>query len=132
MQTLLTLAIGAVFGAACSYYAKQRGRDATTWFFIGLFFGLIALILLFILPNKKAAEEAPAPIVEILTPKINTPTLFWYYLDAGNNQFGPMSFDALQAAAKDNKVTDQTYVWNEKMDNWKIFGEIPKIEEASP
>lgn len=135
MQTLLTLLLGAVFGALCSYYAKQKGRDGFAWFFIGLFLGLIGLLLLFILPAKKnlvvqEAKEESLPIeiepyeIKPVTPK--KPTLFWYYLDVENKQFGPMSEEALFLAWKEGKINDKTYVWNEEMENWKFYDEIFK------
>lgn len=141
MQTLFTFLIAALFGGICAFYAKQRGRDPLNWFFIGIFLGVIGLILLFILPVKKAPELAPqvdtlpVPTEEPVFPQndflsSSKPPLFWYYLDPENKQFGPMSFEGLQTAWKDGKVIDQTYIWNEEMSNWKHFGEVFKNEET--
>ena len=139
MQTLFTFIIASLFGAICAYYGKQRGRDPLNWFFIGLFLGVIGLILLFILPAKKApvlAEEiqktAPIqePIEEKEIPSSHKPPLFWYYLDAENKQFGPMSFEGLQTAFKEDKINDATYIWNQEMTNWQRFGDVFKNDET--
>ena len=39
------------FGIFCAYIASQKNRDPITWFFIGLFFTLIALIAIGVLPS---------------------------------------------------------------------------------
>jgi hypothetical protein len=43
----------------CSLVANSRGRSALGWFFIGFFFGIFALIVLFVIPDLKelAARE---------------------------------------------------------------------------
>ena len=115
-----------------AHYAKQRGRNPYIWFFIGFVFSLPGLLVLFILPRKKpkkeevmvkeAEEAAPAPKNILIPPEGSHP--FWYYLDQGNQQCGPMSFNALEKAWNEGKVTLNTYVWNEAMENWKLFGEI--------
>ncbi|HSW86597.1 MAG TPA: DUF4339 domain-containing protein [Rhabdochlamydiaceae bacterium] len=62
-------------------------------------------------------EETPSP------PKSNK---FWYYLDQANQEFGPMSYDALQEAWIAGKISLNSYVWNEDLENWIRFEEIEK------
>jgi len=136
MQTLLTLAIGALFGALTAHYAKQRGKDPYLWFFIGLFLGLIGFIFLFLFPAKQRDKQEETNAQPKIEPNVLPPAKpvqrasFWYFLDKENNQFGPMSFEGLQMAWKEGKVTLQTYIWNDEMENWKLYGEVFADEKA--
>lgn len=131
-MTAWTLFFWLLLGGLCAHYAQKRGRHPFTWFFIGLFLGALGFILLFILPNKKAVPkpviENPVVLTEISPSPISVPTSqmekFWYYLDQKNQQYGPMSFNALRTALEDGKITINTYVWNEEMENWKPWGEV--------
>lgn len=62
------------------------------------------------------------PLVTILGPKDK----FWYYLDIGHQQQGPMSHDALISAWKKGVVNLNTFVWNEELTEWKPFQEFVK------
>jgi hypothetical protein len=130
MQTFLSIVLGVILGWGCSYYAKRRGRNPTPWFFAGLFFGIFALLILFILPVRKAGEKTvaqapsapkPAPLTTIFPLHAGK---LWYFLDEQKAQFGPMSFDALSKARHEGKVQEQTYVWNETMENWQRFQDV--------
>lgn len=128
MQTFLSIVLGLVLGWGCGHYAKRRGRNPKTWFIAGLFFGVFALITLFILPIRKIkalSPPKPAPL-KAISP-LHTEKL-WYFLDEQKTQFGPMSLDALSRACHEGKVQGQTFVWNEAMENWQRFQEV--IEPA--
>jgi len=47
----------------------------------------------------------------------------FYYTD-GTNQFGPFNIDEL----KDKKITKETSVWYEGIENWIKAGEIPELQ----
>ena|ERR1700722_2363532 len=132
MQTLVTITLWLLMGAIASHYAKDRGRNPKAWFAIGLLLGIIGIALLFILPRltpKTASTQASMP--EQRTPvelEKKVSNRFWYYLDPDNKQFGPMSFNGLESALKEGKISLQTYVWNEDLINWKKLGEF----ELSP
>lgn len=126
MQNLIMIFFWILLGLACSHFANKRGRNPYTWFFIGMFLGVFGLLLLFVLPIKKddvevIVEPIPPPPPEEKEPIIQR---FWYYLDNENKQFGPMSFEALKTASTEGKVTPNTYVWNEDLENWKLYGEL--------
>ncbi len=139
MQQIIMIIICTIIGAICYRYSKQRGRNPYTWFAIGLLFGILGLIALFVMPplnrphNTKNGKD---PFIEPTTPTVinhHLETLdpshsskLWYYLDQENQQFGPMSIDALTKAWRDGKVHGATYVWNELMENWKRFEEVLK------
>lgn len=138
MQQIIMMIICTIIGAICYRYSKQRGRNPYTWFTIGLFFGLFGLIALFVMPplnRPRGGKKGKDPDLERVPTLINhhletlDPThssKLWYYLDQENQQFGPMSIDALTKAWRDGKVHATTYVWNELMENWKRFEEVLK------
>jgi len=150
-MNILVWASWLLMGGICAYQAKQRGRNALAWFGIGLLFGILGLILLFLLkplraahggrpkiviskiessvPFGKEAEPATgeAPLQPVISPELQHLTKehkIWYYLDAENMRFGPMSFYALHGAWQEGKVTRTTYVWNEDFEGWKLFGDL--------
>lgn len=50
------LVFALVMAAICAAVANSRGRSALGWFFIGFFFGIFALIVLFVIPDLKELE----------------------------------------------------------------------------
>ena len=136
MQTFLTVTMWIILGLMCAYYAKKQGRNPLLWFSIGLFLGVFGLILLLLLPflqklqKKSAAKKQPqivelvdivpvSPLSRILDP-LFTNTL-WYYMDQTSTQKGPMSFAALENDWKEGKLLTTSYIWNEKLTDWKQF-----------
>ncbi len=138
MQQMIMILICTIIGALCYHYSKKRGRNPYTWCAIGLLFGIFGLIALFVMrplnrprgaENRKDLDLEVPPIIinnhlETLDPSHSNK--LWYYLDQENQQFGPMSIDALTNAWRDGKVHAATYVWNEVMENWKRFEEVLK------
>ena len=55
--TILVLWIVSAF--FCRYIAKNNNRDPLIWFILGLFFSLIALIIISILPKIEAPPQKP-------------------------------------------------------------------------
>ncbi len=49
----------------------------------------------------------------------------WHYLDEEHKTIGPLYFSEILQAWIDGKISIKSYVWQEKMDEWK------KIEEIS-
>lgn len=139
MKQLIPILICAVIGLICFVWAPKRGRSPYNWFFIGLFFGILGLLALFLLPplkrrriptpQMKAADALAIPSINPLRLETIDPShesKMWYYLDQENQQFGPMSIDGLSRAWHEGKVTQATYVWNEVMENWKRLEEVIK------
>ena len=52
----LFLAYGLIFGFFCAYLAGEKGRDGGSWFFLGLFFGILALLVLIGLPSDQRSS----------------------------------------------------------------------------
>jgi hypothetical protein len=129
MDKLFIIFFWFLIGGICFRFAKQRGRNPHAWFAIGLFLGVLGVILLFLLPPYKAKvveEPKPAPV-----PPPSHLLQHWYYLDASNRQYGPMSFEALSSSFKEGKVIAQTYVWNETFEEWKRYGEVIPPQETT-
>lgn len=121
-----------VFGAVSAYIAYLKGKSPFIWFILGTLFGVFGILFLFLSPKPKAKKQNPKTEDKTTTIDI-TPTVssadkekFWYYLDPSNEQYGPMSFDALVREWKNSKISEKTYVWNENLDNWKPFSEFLK------
>ncbi|MBI2742558.1 MAG: DUF4339 domain-containing protein [Chlamydiales bacterium] len=127
MQLFITVVLWVVLGSITAHYAKERGRDPRSWFFIGLLLGVLGLIALFVMPRlKPKAGSPPQPVQPVAVLPIPEPVShkFWYYLDPDNIQLGPMSFQGLESAWREGKVSLETYVWNEDLVEWKKFREF--------
>ncbi len=48
---------GAIIGAFCAYLASQKGRGGGAWFFLGLFFSILALLVLIGLPSEQRTSD---------------------------------------------------------------------------
>lgn len=60
---LVYLGSGVVIGAFCAYLADQKGHSAGAWFFLGLLFSFLALLVLIGLPSEQrpSREQGGAP-----------------------------------------------------------------------
>lgn len=112
------------FGALSAYFAKKRGKDPFLWFFLGALFGIFGLLFLIFDPKAKRQKKGPGAqeantidITPSFDPRHNEK--FWYYLDAQNKRFGPMSFDAIHRLYKEATLSPQSFVWNESLESWK-------------
>jgi hypothetical protein len=133
MQIFLSILLSLTLSCGCSHLAKQRGRNPLNWFIAGLVFGIFALIVLFFLPIQRRREEASHsqtippqknPKLAVLTPSYEEK--LWYFLDEQKSQIGPMSFNALSKAWAEGKIGENTYVWNELMENWQQLQDVIK------
>jgi len=57
MNTGVLLIIGLIVGAICAAIASSKGRSGVGWFFAGFFFGLIAIIIVAVIPNLREEER---------------------------------------------------------------------------
>lgn len=148
LENILTISMWVLFGCSCAYFAKKQKRNRYVWFFVGLLLGIFGLLLLLMLPMlerffKKEEKKQPStvvidmPIEEKKGPSLSTDPAFadilWYYLDENKAQVGPMSLQALERNWAEGKLQAATYVWNEKLSDWKTIGELFSIEKnATP
>jgi hypothetical protein len=129
MHLFFSLLFCLMIAIATSQCAIQRGRNPRVWFISALFFGVFALIALFLIPRAKRRAIAPPaqampPTLTALTP--SQADKLWYYLDEDKKQLGPMSFIALGKNFHEGKLQDHTYVWNEEMEQWMRFNDVIK------
>lgn len=136
MYFFFCLLMWTLIGYFCARIAHNRGRNSNLWFFLGAVLGIIAVILLFILPTKAAT----APSIQITQKNESSPPSYtpsedvandppkplWYYLDAEEKQYGPMSLLALKEAWDANEITPNTYLWNETMSDWQTLESLPE------
>lgn len=123
--------VSLIVGTISAYLAWKRGKNPLLWFGLGALLGIFGL--LFLIYSKPAKKQQPPkqkkdPNTIDITPQF-TPehkNKLWYYLGPGNQQEGPMSFDALSRAWRDGKINPKTYLWNEALDNWKPLSDFLK------
>ncbi len=132
-------------GAICCFVSKKRGRRPLLWFFLGFSFGILMILLLYILPNKNRLTQKPAfvesrsnPIsyapesmVETTTihlPQIEVGAHPWYYLDVEDQQLGPVDFSVLKQEWKNEKITAQSFIWTQGMNDWQRITDFSDIE----
>lgn len=60
MGGLIFLAIWLGSAIACAIIAENKGRSTVGWFFLGFFFGVIALIVIATAPNSKLLDATQA------------------------------------------------------------------------
>lgn len=53
-------AVFMLFGAFCALWAQDTGRNAWGWFFLGLFFSVITVLVLLYKNSRDRARGAPA------------------------------------------------------------------------
>jgi hypothetical protein len=134
MHYFYTFLIAILNAFICAHYAKKRGRNAFYWFVGGAFFGLFAVVALFLLPSRKAdnrtaiPKKNPMPLLHTVFPEHNNK--LWYYLDQEKKQCGPMSFDALGRAWNEKRLDMRTLVWNDSLEHWKCFDEVIRVHEV--
>ena len=54
---LVALAYWGSFGAFCGWLAEEKGKDRLTWFWLGMAFGLIALLAIAGAPKVESPDE---------------------------------------------------------------------------
>ena len=56
---ILFLVYALIFGSICAYLAGEKGRSGGSWFFLGLVFGILALLVLIALPSEQRSSNEP-------------------------------------------------------------------------
>ncbi len=132
------------FGFVCSKIAKYKGRNPTTWFYLGFFLGLLGVIIIALLPSRhfQNLSYGQAPVIGPMADPNQDPLPIgpdpiyeeirkknWYYLDQHQTQFGPMSFEAFKIAYIEGRLHLGNYVWNEDMADWKKLQDLTEYHK---
>lgn len=133
MTPYLSLMLGVVAGLIGAYYARERGRRPEVWFFVGLLFGLLGLLVLFLLPRfdeeggqqEQLAGVEQTPVSEVPDPRFQD----WFFLDDRRCQQGPVPFRQLIGAWRDRVIHQESYVWTEGMPTWEPIRQLPLLLE---
>lgn len=107
------------WGLLSSFLAGRQKRNAYLWFLIGSLFGAIGMGFLFF-SRKKTAPAPPKPALST-EPE---PLIYWYYL-IGASRNGPMTTAALKKLFTEDKISEETYLWNENMNDWAKLKDLP-------
>lgn len=130
MNEFLIVLFAVFWGWICSYFAGQRGRNPYGWFFLGFLFGPFPLVALFLLPTLQEQALPPSEIPEVHVSHHSPFNQFdWYYLDENRQPIGPITFVELQELGEQNQINDQSYVWNDTMENWKRVGDVNELTD---
>lgn len=122
LQIVVNFFIALLVGSLTAYMSKGRGRNPVPWFFIGMFFGILGFLALFLFPIVK--DEPARSIARTLEPQLPEK---WFYLDEKHVQFGPVGLSELALLYKETKIEPSTYVWSEGMEEWKKLGELSQL-----
>lgn len=112
--------------------AKRRNLNPIFWFAICSMLGHIALLGFIFLPfflkksKKKEAARAPQFVISFDYPLES----HWYHLDEKDHQNGPFSFLKLQQMMHEGKITEETYIWNDRFTEWKLWKSVFPLKQG--
>lgn len=131
MSLFLSFIFLTLIGAGTAYMALKRGRDPYAWFAIGLFLGLLGLLILVLLPPLDAEKDKEGLLKndDVVIASENQVVIVneWFCLDNKKKQLGPLSFDELKQQWKDGNINDKSFVWCDGMATWKKIEEVPLL-----
>jgi MFS family permease len=134
MQLINIVLFWLFFGFFASHFAKKRGRHPLGWFCVGLFLGVIGVLLLLLLPKvEKKSRPTPKPL-RAFSKRSESWLKMWYFLDPTHAQQGPFEFPDMIKKWKENGIDETSFVWGEGMKEWKRLSDMPdlmkEIEQA--
>ncbi len=124
--TTVLIASG-VMGLLSGYLAYRRERNPYLWFLIGFGLTMAGIVPIFFAPllkkrkNRVATQLQPQPYLK--GPK----NKFWYFVDKSRTQQGPLSYDAIFRAWKEQTISLETLVWHEDLNDWKPLQKLIEI-----
>jgi hypothetical protein len=127
LQLLNILLFWLFFGLLASFLAKKKRRNPVTWFFFGLFFGLIGALVLFLLPPVPLKRPPPTPARPL---RSDVWLKMWYYLDSSHQKQGPFEFSDFAKFWKEERFHETSLVWGEGMGTeWKRLVDLPELTQ---
>lgn len=116
-----------LIGIFTAYFAKKSNKNPYLWFFLGISFGIFAILTLVILNYNRKKEQRPK-LKKELDIKM-TDSRFWYYLTPKNESLGPFSLNKIKTLFLEKKISSKTYVWTEEFKNWKFLKDIKEYKK---
>jgi hypothetical protein len=113
------------FGFCASYFAEKKGRNPLYWFFIGLFLGLIGVVIILLLPKKETPIYIVSPKETVI--EATPPIPSWHYFDAAKQQQGPVTLEELKEKWDNKELNENSYIWSVGMENWKTIKDLPEV-----
>jgi len=127
MTLLFYITISLFWGWITARFAQKKGLNPRNWYIAGVLFCALAFIVLLFRRKKNLKIPDPVYKPELIPIYLPQQENLWYYLDETGQQFGPISLQALTRAWEDKKVQEESYVWNEGLEDWKKFKEVLQI-----
>jgi hypothetical protein len=127
MTLLLYVTISLFWGWITARFALKKGLNPRNWYIAGMLFCALAFVVLLFRRKKSAPPSIPILKVELYPVDLSQKQNLWYYLNEEGKQFGPLRFESFAKAWEEKKVREEFYVWNESLDNWKLFKEVLQI-----
>lgn len=127
MTLLLYVTISLFWGWITARFAQKKGLNPRKWYIAGVFFCALAFIVLLFQRKKTTGLPVPAHQTELYPIHMPHRQNLWYYLNEKGQQFGPLNFQSLTKAWEEKKIQEETYVWNEGLDDWKKFKEVLQV-----
>ncbi|MBF5050474.1 Uncharacterized protein CLAVI_000079 [Candidatus Clavichlamydia salmonicola] len=140
---LFSFCLQITFGITAAYIATKKRRHVLLWFILGMFFGIIGIFFLILLPTKDEykiqLQDLPQRCSDILTkysdstpPKFPNVNDLWFYGKSPQSQSGPLSLQELiEALQKEDNLKD-IFVWKKGMKVWKKLSFTPEVMLQMP
>jgi MFS family permease len=122
----LSIILGFIFGYVGYHYAPPRGRDPYAWAALGFFFGVVAVLALFILPKINQEKQTPPPVQPIMPAILSQD---WFYLNEQHEQQPLVKFEKLKQLVLEGVIKPKTYLWTAGFAGWKRLKNIDEISE---
>ncbi len=121
-----------LIGLLCSYFAVKRGRDPYVWFAIGMVFGLLGLITLFLLSPLNSPEDIQQEGLQVADDSPsdykNIQEKQWFYAIVNQPVVGPIDFAALKELWKNGAINRSVFVWTDGMEQWSTIEKLPSLQ----
>jgi MFS family permease len=125
LQLITILLCALLFGQLTAHFARKKGRPPQLWFLIGALFGLLGLLLVFLIPPKRIKPQVP--VLKPLQRNSDSWLKMWYFLDSTHRQNGPLEFPDFIKAWREKRISASSFVWGEGMEHWKKIEELPEL-----
>ena len=124
MSLLFYITISLFWGWITARFAQKKGLNQKNWYIAGMLFCALAFIMVLFQRKKNLKMPEPVDKSQLIPIHLSHRECLWYYLNKTGQQFGPISFQALINDWENNKIEEESYVWNEDLDDWKRFNEV--------